>query len=116
MTMYQVWYGENDRLSNPSPSQFIDAKQAWLAVPAGAAVPAIASAVKLTSSAKKTTANVYGRPTTSSSYIIGSAPNGAMFASPKKVYEDGTSNLWYAIDFNHREAWVPASEVTVIAS
>jgi hypothetical protein len=113
-TMYEVWYGENDRLSNSSPSQYIDGKLAWLAVPAGAAVPAVASVVKLTS--KRTTANVYGRPTTSSSYVIGSVPTGALFASPKKVVEDGTANVWYAIDLNHREAWVPASAVTVIAS
>jgi hypothetical protein len=117
MTMYEVWYGENDRLSQPDPSQFADGKLAWLAVPAGSAVPALASAVKLNTTSKHgSTANVYGRPTTSSSYVIGSAPNGAVFASPKTVIEDGTTTLWYAIDFNHREAWVPATEVTVLAS
>ena len=48
--------------------------------------PALASVVKLKSSSKNgTTANVYGRPTTSSSYVIGSVPNGAVFAFLDRV-------------------------------
>ena len=116
MTMYEVWYGENDKLSGSSPSWTANAKLAWLAVPAGSAVPAIASSVRMTSANRKvTTVNVYGRPTTSSSYVIGTAPNGAVFASVRTVVEDGTSTTWYQIDFNHREAWVAAADVTLVA-
>ena len=116
MIMYEVWYGESDRISGSNPSQYLDAKLAWLAVPAGSAAPAVASVVQLKSSSKNSsTAKVYGRPTTSSGYVIGSAQIASVFASPKTVIEDGTGNLWYAVDFNHREAWVPAAEVTVLA-
>jgi N-acetyl-anhydromuramyl-L-alanine amidase AmpD len=115
MTMYEIWYGENDRLSNSSPSYYADAKEAWVAVPAGSAVPVHSYVLSLKPASKNATVKIYGRPTASSSYVIGSAPTGSEWAAPKSVFEDGTSNLWYGIDYNHREAWVPASEVTVIA-
>ena len=114
MTMYQIWYGENDRLSNATPSQYADGKKAWLAVPAGSAVPVHSYVVSLKPTAAGGTIGIYGRPTTSASYVIGTAPSGSLWAAPKSVFEDGTKNLWFGIDYNHREAWVPSSEVTVV--
>jgi len=114
MTMYQIWYGENDRLSNATPSQYADAKKAWLAVPAGSAVPVHSYVVSLKPPTTNGTIGIYGRPTTSSSYVIGTAPSGSLWAAPKSVFEAGTKNLWFGIDYNHREAWVPSSEVTVV--
>lgn len=32
------------------------------------------------------------------------------------VTEDNTGNLWYEINFDHRQGWVPASEVTLVHS
>jgi hypothetical protein len=115
MTMYEIWYGENDRLSNSSPSYYADAKKAWVAVPAGSAVAVHSYVLSLKPATKNGTIGIYGRPTTSSADIIGTAPSGSEWAAPKSVIEDGTSNLWFAIDYNHREAWVPNSEVTVVA-
>jgi hypothetical protein len=115
MTMYEIWYGENDQLSNSTPSYYADAKKAWLAVPAGSAVPVHSYVVSLKPTTKNATIGIYGRPTTSSADIIGSAPSGSEWAAPKSVFEDGTQNLWFGIDYNHREAWVPSSEVTVVA-
>ncbi|GAA1991719.1 N-acetylmuramoyl-L-alanine amidase [Catenulispora subtropica] len=115
MEMYQIWYGENDRLGGSSPSQYADAKLAWVAVPAGSAVPVHSYVLSLKPTTKNGTIKIYGRPTTSSTYVIGTAPTGSEWAAPKSVFEDGTSNLWFAIDYNHREAWVPNTEVTVVA-
>ena len=114
-TMYEIWYGENDRLSNSSPSYYADAKKAWVAVPAGSAVPVHSYVLSLKPATNNGKISIYGRPTTSSSYAIGTAPSGSEWAAPKSVFEDGTQNLWFAIDYNHREAWVPNSEVTVVA-
>ncbi|MBS2533368.1 N-acetylmuramoyl-L-alanine amidase [Catenulispora sp. NF23] len=114
MTMYEIWYGENDQLGNSTPSYSADAKKAWLAVPAGSAVPVHSYVVSLKPSTAGATIGVYGRPTTDASDIIGTAPTGSLWAAPKSVFEDGTKNLWFGIDYNHREAWVPSSEVTVI--
>ncbi|MFD0633426.1 peptidoglycan recognition family protein [Catenulispora yoronensis] len=115
MQMYQIWYGENDRLSGSSPSQYADAKLAWVAIPAGSAVPVHSYVLSLKPTTKNGTIKIYGRPTTSASYVIGTAPTGSQWAAPKSVFEDGTSNLWFAIDYNHREAWVPTTEATVVA-
>ena len=38
----------------------------------------------------------------------------SVFVSAYTVIEDGTNNLWYEINYNHRQAWVPSSEVTVM--
>lgn len=114
MTMYEIWYGENDRLSNSTPSWYADAKKAWLAVPAGSAVAVHSWVVSLKPTTTNGTISIYGRPTTSSSYVIGTAPSGSLWAAPKSVFEDGTQNVWFGIDYNHREAWVPSSEVTIV--
>jgi len=42
------------------------------------------------------------------------APNNAVFASTFTVTEYGTTNLWYEINYNHRQAWVPATELTTL--
>ncbi|HLW02294.1 MAG TPA: N-acetylmuramoyl-L-alanine amidase [Ktedonobacterales bacterium] len=113
-TLYEIWYGEQDQAI--TPAFFAHAQQVWLAVPAGAAVEGrgIGHVVRLISSGGSPVA-IYGRPTTASQYNTGDAPGGAIFVSAYTVIEDGTSNLWYEINYNHRQAWVPASEVAVIA-
>lgn len=113
-TMYEIWYGEEDMAHNPTPSLFAHAKLAWLAVPPGDAFEGQGTIVELNSVKDGGKPAVFGRPTTSSQYEIGSAPNGSIFVSAFTYVEDGTSNLWYEINYNHRQAWVHASEVTVL--
>jgi len=111
-TMYEIWYGEEDHAHDPKhPTLFTDAQLAWLAVPPDAATEGQGTLVALTG-ANGSLPQISGRPTTGSLYFIGDAPNGAVFVSAETVIEDGTSNLWYEINYNHRQAWVPASEVT----
>jgi hypothetical protein len=106
--MYEVWYGESDRVhSNPS-SQYMDGHLAWLAVPPGAGVPGYGKLVKLTLSSPA----IYGDPIASGTYQIGGAPTNAIFDSPFSMTISGM--VWYAINYNHRQAWVPASEVSVM--
>jgi len=112
-TLYEIWYGEADHTHDPTPSQFANAKLAWLAVPDGAADVGGGQLVKLNLSGA-TAAKVYGRPTSNDFYQIGDAPNSAVFVSALTSIEDGTTNLWYEINYNHRQAWVPATEVTVV--
>jgi len=71
---------------------------------------------------------IYGRPvisdpsdSTSSTkppppdfYQIGDGPAGAVFVSILSVKDPKTSALWYAINYNHRQAWVPATSVTIL--
>lgn len=166
-TMYQIWYGVNDRGSQGS--YFTDARLAWLAVPRGYASVGVCQAkcavVKL--QGPNGIASIYGRPTTGSQYIIGQAKAGAIFVSTMSVSEDipppqptptatatptpiptdtatpvdtatptatdtatpttataslglmgqvttATGTVWYAINYNHRQAWVPASEVLFV--
>jgi hypothetical protein len=56
--------------------------------------------------------SIYGRPVSSSTYIIGSAPNDAIFASAFTVIETATNTLWYEINYNHRQAWIPVAETS----
>lgn len=113
-TLYEIWYGEQSQAM--TPAFFAHAQQVWLAVPPRADVEGqgIGQVVRLTSLGGSPVA-IYGRPTTASQYITGDAPAGAIFVSAYTVIEDGTSNLWYEINYNHRQAWVPASEVVVTA-
>ena len=104
-TMYEIWYGESDRL--PS-SQFMDGKLAWLAVPPGAGTSGYGTSVKLTASSPA----IYGEPVASSTYQVGGAPTNAVFDSTFTMTISGT--LWYAINYNHRQLWVPSTEVAVI--
>ncbi|HEY7414666.1 MAG TPA: peptidoglycan recognition family protein, partial [Ktedonobacteraceae bacterium] len=112
-TMYEIWYGENDQLSANPPSQFEDAHLVWLAVPPGTAIDGQATLVTVNLSGASS-AKVYGRPVSSDTYVIGAALNNAVFTSRISVIESGTNILWYQINYNHRQAWVPASEATVV--
>ena len=51
-----------------------------------------------------------GQPGGTSGNIIGSTPSGSAYLSPWSVSVSGTT--WYAINYNHRQEWVPASEVS----
>jgi N-acetyl-anhydromuramyl-L-alanine amidase AmpD len=113
LTMYEMWYGENDQLTANPVSHFEDAKAVWLAVPSKDVKPAIAKVVEINSTAPQVF--VYGRPQASSSYILGFAPSGSEWASTMTLDQDGTTTLFYCIDFDHRQAWVPASEVKFIS-
>jgi N-acetyl-anhydromuramyl-L-alanine amidase AmpD len=114
--MYQIWYGEAVDAQSQPPNQYMQARLAWLAVPPGVASAGQGTVVKLHSSDGKPV-QISGSPksnTSAISYYIGNAPDGATFASAYKVIEDGTSNQWYEINYNHRQAWVPASAIGVI--
>lgn len=116
-TMYEIWYGEEDRVHTSQSSFFADAMLAWIAVPAGDGVEGVQNpkpGVFYTAPLVKVSGNdaqIYGRPTTDSQDVIGSAPVSSVFLTGYTVIEDGTGNLWYEINYNHRQAWVPASEV-----
>lgn len=115
-TMYEIWYGEEDQVHTSNPSYYADGKLAWLAVPAGDGVEG--KSTGLTHSSTRVvlyspgggTVPVYSRPTSGSTYVIGGAPSGAIFTTAFALTEDNTNNLWYEINFNHRQAWIPASE------
>lgn len=112
-TLYEIWYGEADQAhSNPS-SVFETAHLAWLAVPPGAAVEGQGTAVTLNNPSGNV--QVYGKPQTGAT-AIGAAPSNATFVSGYTAIEDGTTNLWYEINYDHRQAWVPASAVTPVHS
>jgi hypothetical protein len=113
-TMYEIWYGENDQTSaTPPQNELEDAHLAWLAVPPGTATYGGADLVTVNLSGASN-AQIYGRPVSSVTYVIGNAPNGAVFASRISVIESGTNTLWYQINYNHRQAWVPVSEATIV--
>jgi hypothetical protein len=114
-TMYEIWYGEYDQAhANPS-NLLMTAHLAWLAVPPGAVVEGQGIAVTL-NGPSGAPAEIYSRPVTSEVYHVGDAAAGAVFVSMNTVIEDGTTNLWYEVNYNHRQAWVHASDVTVVHS
>ena len=113
--LYEVWYGESDQAHASKPSFFTHAKLAWLAVPPNTAFKGKGTVVTLQST-DGTPIQVSGSPksnTKTMDYHIGDAPSGAVFVSGYTVVEDGTNNVWYSINYNHRQAWVPASNVVV---
>jgi len=113
-TLYEIWYGEDDQAHLPAPntSQFQDGKLVWLAVPSGAdATEGTGTIVSINNSSSATTF-VDGDPIPG--YILGSVPNGATFVSGYTIVQDNSTTLWYEINFNHRQAFVPASNVTVV--
>ncbi len=119
--MYKIWYGELDQPdATPPNNQYAHAKQAWLAVPAGSAIEGIGSGnVVSLNQQGASVAPIYGRPLTQAAGYqkdqIGEAPIGALFvsaASATITEDDGTHTQWSEINFNHRQAWVPTSEVT----
>jgi hypothetical protein len=114
-TMYEIWYGESSQAHANPVSFFTHAKLAWLAVPPATASTDRATVVML-KSANGAALQISGKPAVNTStldYHIGDAPNGSLFVSGYTVHEDGTNNVWYSINYNHRQAWVPASSVVV---
>jgi hypothetical protein len=107
-TMYEIWYGAT--LSPPCWSAA--GTEAWIAAPPGAAEQGYGTVVTLSAKENKT-ASVYGRPGGTPGKIIGSTPSGSAYLSPWTVTVSGTT--WYVINYNHRQAWVPASEVSSTA-
>lgn len=103
--MYEIWYGAT--LSPPSWSA--TGTEAWIAVPPGSAEQGYGTVVTLSVKGGKS-ANVYGQPGGTSANVIGSTPSSSAYLSPWSVTVSGKT--WYAINYNHRQAWVPASEVT----
>jgi len=104
-TMYEVWYGAT--LSPPSWSA--TGTEAWVAAPPGSAEQGFGTVVTVSGKRGKS-ASVYGQPGGTSGNVIGSTPSGSAYLSPWTVTVSGT--IWYAINYNHRQEWVPASEVT----
>ncbi len=104
-TMYQIWYGAT--LS--SSSWTATGTTAWIAAPPGSAEQGYGTVLTLTGKGNNS-ANVYGKPGGTSSNIIGATPKGSQYLSPWSVPVSGVT--WYAINFNHRQEWVPASEVS----
>jgi N-acetylmuramoyl-L-alanine amidase len=104
-TMYEIWYGAT--LS--SSSWTATGTLAWIAAPPGSAEQGYGTVVTLTGKGSKA-ANVYGEPGGSSGNIIGATPKGSQYLSPWSVSVSGVT--WYAINFNHRQEWAPASEVS----
>jgi len=107
-TMYEIWYGAT--LSPPCWSAA--GTEAWIAAPPGAAEQGYGTVVTLSAKENKT-ASLYGRPGGTPGKIIGSTPSGSAYLSPWTVTVSGTT--WYVINYNHRQAWVPASEVSSTA-
>lgn len=106
--LYQIWYGGENQ--GTTPNHFAHAMMAWLAIPPGNAVAGCGKAVRLRA-VNGRSVQVSGSPVTGSTYVIGDAPVQSVFVSAYTVLEDGTSNRWYEINYNHRQAWVPASSV-----
>src|SRR5215472_12461998 len=104
-TMYEIWYG-----AALSPSSWsATGTKAWIAVPPGAAEQGYGTVVTLSSQGGKGL-NVYSQPGGTSDTVLGSSPSGSAYLSPWSVSASGTT--WYPINYNHRQAWVPATEVT----
>lgn len=114
-TLYEIWYGEEDHHSDAKPSSFADARLAWLDVPPDTVVKGQGTLVALTgSSSNNGNAEIYGRPATDEKYHIGDASSNSIFVSALTATEYQTTNQWYEINYNHRQAWVPATEVTIV--
>jgi hypothetical protein len=104
-TMYEIWYGA----ALSSSSWTATGTLAWVAAPPGSAEQGFGTVLTLTGKGTKA-ASVYGEPGGSSGNIIGATPKGSQYLSPWSVLVSG--GTWYAINFNHRQEWVPASEVS----
>ena len=102
-TMYKIWYGA---MLSPS-SWSATGTQAWIAVPPGSAEQGYGTVVTLSVKGGKAV-SVYGQPGGTS--VIGSTPSGSAYLSPWSVTVSGKT--WYAINYNHRQEWLPATEVS----
>jgi hypothetical protein len=58
--------------------------------------------------------SIYSQPVSGSTYVIGGAPSGAIFTTALTVIEDNTTTTWYEINYNHRQAWIPANEISTV--
>lgn len=117
-TMYKIWYGETDQAHAAKPSRFAHARLVWLAVPPGAGKEGYGTLLRL-ESGTKSKALIYGRPPSTDTdkhdtYKLGDAPDGSLFISAYSVLDDSGQTLWYEINYNHRQGWVPESEVSVV--
>lgn len=101
-TMYQIWYGAMLSTSSWTAT----GTKAWIAAPPGSAEQGYGTVVTLSVKGGKAV-TVYGQPGGTSS--IGSTPSGSAYLSPWSVTVSGKT--WYAINYNHRQEWVPATEV-----
>lgn len=110
--MYEIWYGETDQAHASTPSQFQDGKLAWLAVPPGSLITEGTGTLVSINESGVDQVFVYGDP--KPGYILGGVPNGSIFVSGYTMVQDQSTTLWYEINFGHRQAWIPATEVTVL--
>ncbi|HTK11504.1 MAG TPA: N-acetylmuramoyl-L-alanine amidase [Ktedonobacteraceae bacterium] len=114
LTLYHIWYGVEDPTTHPT--HLANARQVWLAAPASAVLEdySLNAVVVTLHNPTGDIVPIYGTPTTNTdrlNYHIGNAPSGALFASAYTVKQDGAAQIWYEINFNHRQAWVPARYV-----
>jgi hypothetical protein len=103
--MYEIWYGATLSASSWSAT----GTEAWIAVPPGSAEQGYGTVVTLSADGG-TKLTVYGQPGGTPSTVIGSTPSGSAYLSPWSVVASGTT--WYVVNYNHRQAWVPATEVS----
>ncbi len=103
--MYQIWYGTETHLHDQKPSHFASARPVWLAIRPAAVAHGVGHAILL-----NTTTKVYGRPVADDDYQIGDAPPGAVFDAILSLH-DVDSGDWYAINFNHRQAWISRADI-----
>jgi N-acetyl-anhydromuramyl-L-alanine amidase AmpD len=114
--MYEIWYGVQPNTHNTPPDQTAHGRLAWIAVPTDAIeTGSSGTAIKITAGGSDP-AKIFSRPISSNDNIIGDTPNDSIFVSAFTIIEDGTNNLWYEINYNHRQAWVPAGEVKLLSS
>jgi hypothetical protein len=100
--MLQIWYGVETPQRNRKLRHLAIARPVWLAVKQGYVTHGIGMAITLNAPTK-----IYGHPMLDGSSPIGKAPAGAVFDAMFSVH-DNKSGDWYAINFNHRQAWVSA--------
>ena len=110
-TMYSIWYGAEPHAGDAQPDFSAHAILAWLAVPPDTVQIGGDGTVIALEASGGATAKIYGWPTLSDTNVIGDAPDNSVFVSALTTIEDGTNNLWYEINYNHRQAWVPATEI-----
>jgi hypothetical protein len=117
-TMYEIWYGAEPDANNVPSNQLGHGVLGWLAVPPGASQTGSSGTPISLITSGSIVSKVFSKPVSSSTNdnVIGDTPNNSIFVSMFTVIEDGTNNLWYEINYNHRQAWVPAAEVTHVSS
>ncbi len=125
LMMYKIWYGAESNLYTASrpANQMAHAQIAWLAAPEddiceGHGIPVILKSYNAQS------VKIYSFPNSQKddSHVIGDAPEGAVFvsalhftASELSGSVEGINQDWYEINYNHRQAWVPLSEIAIFS-